>query len=175
MLGQVFKEFELQINDLKAEINSHSIVLREPLEHQKAVSDCVLRVQCWWRHCLAIRAKFKREQANAGKFIAEAAYVSIQATQTVLTLVGNAVADVAAASARTAATEEWDAMLSSWEQPVDHEKECIAEENKWGRRKTNELRDFKRNSAATKLQAIMRGKLVRALLQETDDEFDDFM
>ena len=118
-LEQVCENFNAQMKVLGEKIRSHSVILHEDLARQAEKMESILRIQCYWRRKLAIRARIKLERAISSKVVGEAARVAIQANQNAMKFVGNAIADVAAACARATAQKKWcDSMSASWDSRV---------------------------------------------------------
>ena len=118
-LKQVHENFNSQMKVLEEKVRSHSVVLHEELTRQAEKKESILRIQCFWRRKMAVRERIKLEHAISAKVVAEAARVAILANRNAMKFVGNAIADVAAASARVAAAKEWcDAMSVSWDERV---------------------------------------------------------
>lgn len=118
-LKEVRENFKAEMKVLEEKIHTHSVVLHEELTRQAEKKESILRIQCFWRRKMAIRARIKLEHAISAKVVAEAARVAIQANQNVMKFVGNSLADVAAACARATAQKKWcDAMSASWSAQV---------------------------------------------------------
>ena len=80
-MNQVRENFNTQMKVLEEKVRSHSVVLHEELSRQEEMNESILRIQCYWRRKLAIRARMKLEHAISSKVVSEAARVAIQANQ----------------------------------------------------------------------------------------------
>ncbi|MAZ45570.1 MAG: hypothetical protein CMD74_02555 [Gammaproteobacteria bacterium] len=166
-LVQVRQNFNAQMKLLEEKVHSHSVVLHKELTHQAEKNDSILRIQCFWRRKLAIRARIKLEHAISAKVVAEAARVAIQANRSAMKLVGNAVADVAAASARAMAEKEWgDTMSASWEERFYRPKSIPLNPAML-------LRMGYNLDSTIKIQALVRGQIVRSTLKQESEIGDD--
>ena len=118
-LKEVRDNCKAKMKVLEEKIHTHSVILHEELTRQEEEHERILRIQCFWRRKMAIRARIKLEHVISVKVVAEAARVAIEANQYAMKFVGNALADVAAVCARATAQKKWcDAMSASWSAQV---------------------------------------------------------